>query len=42
MNTFTNWKLFKQDQDQILSVHILTKDLAGIAKFLNEWWKTSY
>ena len=38
----TNWEFFKQDQDQILLVHICTEDLTGISISINKWWKTRY
>ena len=42
MNSSTKWEFYKQDQTNILWVHICTEDLTGIAISLNKWWKTSY
>ena len=42
MNSSTNWKFLKEDQNKILWVNICTKDLNGIAISLNKWWKTRF
>ena len=42
MNSPSNWEFLKQDQEEILWVHICSKDLKGIAISLNKWWKTRY
>ena len=42
MNSPTNWEFFKQDQDQIICVHICTQDSDGIAISINNWWKRRY
>ena len=42
MNKPTKWFFFKQDQDNILWVHICTEDINGIAISINKWWKTKY
>ncbi len=42
MNSPTNCKFFKQDQDNIIWVHICCEDLNGIAISINNWWKRRY
>ena len=33
---------FKQDQDEIIWIHICTKDLDGITISIDNWWKRRY
>tara|TARA_Y100001978_G_C23463845_1_gene323649 strand:+ start:180 stop:374 length:195 start_codon:yes stop_codon:yes gene_type:complete len=42
MNTFSNWKFYKQDKEQILWIYICAEDLTGIAISIKKWWKKSY
>ena len=36
------WEFYKEDQTNILWVHIFAKDLTGVAILINKWWKTRY
>ena len=42
MNLSTNWEFNKQDKENILWVHICSKDLKGVAISINRWWKKRY
>ena len=42
MNLSTNWEFNKQDKENILWVHIFSKDLTGVAISINRWWKKRY
>ena len=42
MNSPTNWEFFKQDQEEILWVHICAEDFEGMAISIKNWWKGRY
>ena len=38
----SSWEFHKEDQTNILWVHVCAKNITGEAISINKWWKTRY